>query len=92
MQLIEYKIRVGDYAQVARGNLQGTLNLVYSGMPSPERFALTPIVNEGFFMEGFKFAVTVYYPVTEKEITVLGDDFKVSAVSPTQITLQFVKY
>jgi hypothetical protein len=92
MQLIEYKIRTGDYAKVKRGNLQGSLNLIYSGMPSPDRFALTPIIDEGFLMEGFKFTATIYYPAAEADITVLGDDFKVSAVSPTEITLQFVKY
>ena len=92
MELVEYKIRTGDFAEVKHGLLQGTLHVLYSGMPNNETFVLTPVVSQALFLEGFKFAVTIYYRKDGKQINVLGDDFKVVEVTPDQITLQYMKY
>jgi hypothetical protein len=92
MQLVEYKIQTGDFAKIKRGNLQGSLNLLYSGMPNDDTFALSPEVSQSLLLEGFKFVPMIFYRKGRKDISVLGDEFKVIDVTPDAITLQFVKY
>jgi hypothetical protein len=92
MTLVEYKIRTGDFAEIKRGNLQGKLHLLYSGMPNDDPFALSPEVSQALLLEGFKFAPMIFYRKDRQQINVLGDDFKVVEVTPDQITLQFLKY
>ena len=92
MKLIEYKIKTGSFGEIKRGNLQGTLHLLYSGMPNDDTFALSPVVTQALFLEGFKYATTIFYRKDRKQIEVIGDEFKVVDVTPDEITLQFVKY
>jgi len=92
MQLVEYKIKTGSFAEIKRGNLQGTLHLLYSGMPNNDTFALSPVVSQAIFLEGFKYAAMIFYRKDRKEIEVIGDEFQVVEVTPDEITLQFKKY
>jgi hypothetical protein len=91
MELVEYTIRTGSFAEIKRGLLQGTLNLLYSGMPNDSTFVLTPIVNEAVLLQGFKFATPIFYRKDCNAINVLGDEFRVLDVNPDKIRLHFVK-
>lgn len=92
MELVEYKIKTGDFAEIKRGILEGSLPILYSGMPNDDTFALSPVTKQSFFMEGFRFSTTIYYRKDRREINVLGDDFKVVEVTPDYIVLEYVKY
>ena len=91
MQLVEYTIQTGNFAEIKRGLLQGTLNLLYSGMPSDNSFILTPIVSEALLLQGFKFATPIFYRSDREKISVLGDEFRVLNVTPDEIKLHYVK-
>jgi hypothetical protein len=92
MELVEYKINTGEFAEIKRGILSSNLPILYSGMPNDDTFALSPVTKQSFFMEGFKFSTTIYYRKDRKEIRVLDDDFRVVEVTPDYIVLNYVKY
>ncbi|MEM4756259.1 MAG: hypothetical protein QW594_03945 [Candidatus Woesearchaeota archaeon] len=87
----EYKIKTGEFADVSIGARGGKLRIFYSGMPNDQTFALSPVVPEGFHLDILKYVPTIYYRKESKQISVVGNSFTVTAVTPDEIILQYLK-
>ena len=68
-----------------------SFSMMYSGMPTEFTFAVSPVVDEAFLNNGFKFAPTVYFPITRQQINLLGNSFQVLNVTPDEILLQYLR-
>ena len=84
------KIKTGTIG-VFRKSMFSKFKLLYSGMPTAQTFALSPIIDESFLAEGFKFAPMIYYSVESEVIWILKEKFKVKEIDPNYIKLDLIK-
>ena len=91
----QYRIETGVGARIDKGGFfNNTIELVYSGMPNDQTFALSPIiqgVSSVLQRDACVCSPTIYYRRDASEINVLRDRFKVVTVSPDEIVLQYLK-
>ena len=85
-----HKILIGDLANIRIG-IAKSITLIYSGMPNEETFAVTAVISEAFFLDGFKFTSVLYYPKHSKVVKILDYLFDVEEVTSHQITLSYRK-
>jgi hypothetical protein len=83
---MQYTLGLGKISKV-KGlpifNRHGTL--VYSGMPNPKVFTITPLRQES---PGHGFSPTIFFPKNSKKIMVLDKEFEVIKVTPEEIVLE----
>lgn len=84
------KIKTGNIGKFSTG-MFSSLKLLYSGMPTAQTFAISPIVDESFMLEGYKFAPIIYYSVESERIWIIEKEFKVKRIEANFIELEFIK-
>lgn len=87
--MAEINIKTGEKALIKRTLRDGgNINIIYSGMPTSESFALSPIISEAFLLDGFKLVPTIFYGKDSVKIQVLGQKFEVLMVNQEEIKLR----
>jgi len=84
------KIETGTIG-VFRKSMFSKFKVLYSGMPTTQTFALSPIVDESFLTDGFKFAPIIYYSVESETISILEEKFQVKRIEANFIELELKK-
>ncbi len=85
-----HKILIGDITSI-RLTMVRSITLIYSGMPNENTFAITAVISQAFFMEGFKFSSIFYFPKHSKVIKVLDCLFDVEEVTTHMVVLRYRK-
>ena len=89
-----HKIRVGETATFTVGQIGDIkkLTLLYSGMPSESRFAVTVLISDASFPWGSKSSSPmIYYNADARYISVFKEIFEVLEVNANWITLAHQK-
>ena len=87
-----YEIEVGNFRRIttrAGGVFKEELwmNLWYCGMPNEQCFSVGLEASKSAF-GGYGF--NLYYPLSKKEVRILGWDFRVADVNPDKIILEYL--
>jgi hypothetical protein len=87
-----HTIELGTMGQIDDGVFKKKIKIIYSGMPNPQTFALSPVIDkDAIMLEGYKYSPVIFYPIYKKNIKVLEKNFTVLDVDQEKIILQYLK-
>lgn len=88
--MAKVKIRTGNVGAFKTG-VFSKFRVLYSGMPTSQTFALSPVVETSSLTGEASFAPVVYYSVESEVIWLLGEQFKVKEIDVNYIVLSIMK-
>jgi len=88
----ELKIKTGTIGVIKSGGLfSDGIKLLYSGMPNSQTFAISPIMREESFTDGFGFTPVIYYHIESTSISILEEEYNVVDVNKDWVVLELIK-
>lgn len=84
------KIETGTIG-VFKINMYSKFKLLYSGMPTSQPLAVSPIMDGAYISDSSKFAATIYYSVESEVISILEEKFQVKRIEANYIELDLIK-